>query len=109
MAQPILLLEGFYAAEELPLLIRHRLIPVVHRLEQLDALLDANWPADLPVYLKLNTGMNRLGFDAEGLALAQQGTDRQGGEHRTDDAFRRCRRTAGIDRQVERFKAMTAG
>ncbi|MFN6961957.1 MAG: alanine racemase, partial [Rhodocyclaceae bacterium] len=47
---PILLLEGFYEVEELPLFIRHRLIPVVHRRDQLEGLLAAGWPADLPVY-----------------------------------------------------------
>lgn len=72
LALPILLLEGFYSAAELPELIRQRLIPVVHRPDQVQALLDAHWPADLPVYLKLNTGMNRLGFDAAGIAGAHR-------------------------------------
>jgi len=60
--QPILLLEGFFEATELPLLLRHKLTPVVHNREQVDAL-DALAPgAGLDVLLKLNTGMNRLGM-----------------------------------------------
>lgn len=72
ITRPILLLEGFYAAAELPLLIQHRLIPVLHRLDQVTALLAAHWPADLPVYLKLDTGMHRLGLDRAGLLAARR-------------------------------------
>jgi len=63
--QPILLLEGFFEADELPLLAEYGLTPVVHSLEQVDMLTSAALPARLQVYLKLNTGMNRLGLSAE--------------------------------------------
>jgi alanine racemase len=65
LRQPILLLEGFFAADELPLLAEHRLTPVLHTLEQVETLATTALPVRLPVYLKLNTGMNRLGFSAE--------------------------------------------
>ena len=64
---PILLLEGFYAAAELPLLVQHRFTPVLHCMEQLRVLTEARLAAALPIYLKLNTGMNRLGFNADEL------------------------------------------
>lgn len=63
--QPILLLEGFFEADELPLFAELGLTPVVHCLEQVEMLATAVLPARLPVYLKLNTGMNRLGLSAE--------------------------------------------
>ncbi len=63
--QPILLLEGFFEADEIPLLAEHGLTPVVHTLEQVEMLTSAALPARLPVYLKINTGMNRLGLSAE--------------------------------------------
>ena len=63
--QPILLLEGFFEADELPLFAELGLTPVVHCLEQVEMLATAALPARLPVYLKLNTGMNRLGLSAE--------------------------------------------
>lgn len=109
LSLPILLLEGFYAADELPLLIRHRLIPVVHRLDQVGSLLDANWPADLPVYLKLNTGMNRLGFDAEGLALAHQALAGRVANIVLMTHFADADGPRGVAWQIERFKAMTDG
>jgi alanine racemase len=61
--QPILMLEGFYDADELPSFAEYSLTPALHSQVQVDALLATVLPARLPVYLKLNTGMNRLGFD----------------------------------------------
>ncbi len=63
LRQPILLLEGFYREDELPLIAEHRLTPVLHTMQQVRALVDAGLPTRVPVYLKLNTGMNRLGLD----------------------------------------------
>ena len=60
--QMIVLLEGFFNADELPLLAQHGLTPVIHCHEQLEILLHAEMSAQLPVFLKANTGMNRLGF-----------------------------------------------
>jgi len=68
--QPLMLLEGFYTADELPLFSRYRLTPVLHSLPQVQALVDARLTTPLQVYLKLNTGMNRLGFDRNELRVA---------------------------------------
>jgi alanine racemase len=60
--QPILLLEGFFEASELPLLVEHSFATVVHSEDQL-RMLEAERPSPpLDVFLKINTGMNRLGF-----------------------------------------------
>ena len=68
--QPLLMMEGFYDAGELPLFAEYRLTPVLHRLDQVEALRAAALPVRLPVYLKLNTGMNRLGLAADELERA---------------------------------------
>ena len=68
--QPILLLEGFFEADELPLFAEYGLTPVVHALEQIEMLTGAALPARLPVYLKINTGMNRLGLSLESFPAA---------------------------------------
>ena len=60
--QPILLLEGFFDAADLAVCGEYGLIPSVHRSEQLQMIAAAALPQPLPIYLKLNTGMNRLGF-----------------------------------------------
>ena len=61
-AQPILLLEGVFAEAELAVVTEHQLSLVVHTQEQIEWLKHAWSPVRIDVFLKLNTGMNRLGF-----------------------------------------------
>ncbi|MCK6406860.1 MAG: alanine racemase [Rhodocyclaceae bacterium] len=70
--QPILLLEGFFTADDLELVAEHRLSLVVHRLDQLQMLRRVGLPLRVPVYVKFNTGMNRLGFRPEALAALRE-------------------------------------
>ncbi len=72
VTQPILLLEGIFSAGDARAVVEHRLTTVVHCLEQLELLL-ASVPGDAPlaIYLKLNTGMNRLGMTAVDLQKAR--------------------------------------
>jgi alanine racemase len=62
--QPILLLEGFFETADVLLCAEYRLTPVVHCIDQLAMLRAAALTVRLPIYLKLNTGMNRLGITA---------------------------------------------
>lgn len=65
ISQPILLLEGFFHADELADIQRHNLDIVVHhevQLLALENLLPAHNNAGLSVWLKVDTGMHRLGF-----------------------------------------------
>lgn len=62
---PILLLEGFFQPEDLQLIDRYRLVTAVNSDWQLQAIAEARLQAPLDVYLKLNSGMNRLGFAPE--------------------------------------------
>ncbi len=58
----ILLLEGFFSEGELPDLAQRRLATVVHDIEQVRMLETNVLPRPLEVFIKINTGMNRLGF-----------------------------------------------
>lgn len=58
---PIVLLAGFMNEVELASAIEHDFQPVVHSIEQLD-LLENRRTGALTVWLKVDTGMNRLGF-----------------------------------------------
>ncbi|ABB75408.1 alanine racemase [Nitrosospira multiformis ATCC 25196] len=60
--QTILLLEGFFDIDELSWIEQYRLSTVVHHPEQLAMLEAVRRRATLDVFLKLNSGMNRLGF-----------------------------------------------
>ena len=68
----ILMLEGFYEPSELPSLSAAGLALVIHRLDQIDTLAAAKIPVPLSVYLKLNTGMNRLGIPLDESQLAYE-------------------------------------
>lgn len=59
---PILLLEGFFSPDDLPLIDQYKLTTAVHSEWQLAALAQARLSAPVDVYLKINSGMNRLGF-----------------------------------------------
>ena len=72
MSQPILLLEGFFTAADLAACVEHRLSVVIHCLDQLQILRHARLPRRLPIYLKLNSGMNRLGLVARQLPTARE-------------------------------------
>ena len=74
LRQTILLLEGFYAADEIPLIVEHSLTAVIHSMRQVDLLVRSSAAKDarLPVYLKLNTGMNRLGLNENELDQAMR-------------------------------------
>jgi alanine racemase len=58
----ILLLEGFFDLAELPWFSQHRLSAVVHKAEQVEMLERTPLAAPIDVFVKLNTGMNRLGL-----------------------------------------------
>lgn len=68
IAARILLVAGCFAAGELAEAARHDLQIAVHDDWQLRALLAARLPRPLGVWLKIDTGMHRLGFAPEAVA-----------------------------------------
>ncbi len=68
--KPILLLEGFFGAAEIELFDQHRLATVIHHDEQIGMLESARLRAPIEAYLKINTGMNRLGFAVSAVPAA---------------------------------------
>jgi len=74
--QPILMLEGFYDVEELPAFAEYGLTTVIHSRAQAEAFCSAPLPCKLPVYLKLNTGMNRLGLNPDEVPAVREMIDR---------------------------------
>jgi alanine racemase len=70
VTKPILMLEGFFKAADIPLLHKYGLTPVIHNPEQVEMFKAAPHPSELEVYLKVNSGMNRLGFASDGVRPA---------------------------------------
>src|SRR5258705_4278735 len=107
--RPILLMQGFYSADELGAIAANGLTTVVHDAEQLAMLEKASSPSKIPVYLKLNTGMNRLGF-AEGEFRDAIGRLRRcAGEITLMTHFADADGKRGVKWQLERFGEMSAG
>lgn len=68
--QTILLLEGVFQAQELASVASYGLDVVVHSSQQLNMLLHAQLVKPVHVHLKMNTGMNRLGFTPDNYIAA---------------------------------------
>jgi alanine racemase len=108
--QPILLLEGFFSRDELPLLAEYELTTVIHshhQIEWLDAYPRKN---GLAVWLKLNSGMNRLGFSAEEFPAAME---RLKSHRAVRDVtlmthFAQADEAPGVAAQHARFEQLTA-
>lgn len=60
--QPIVLISGFHHSEELSALDEYQLDFVVHQPEQVEVLARYKFDYAPQIWLKINTGMNRLGF-----------------------------------------------
>jgi len=61
---PIVLLEGFFSGDELAAIAHARLRPVIHREDQIVLLEKTRLEHRLDVWLKIDTGMHRLGIPA---------------------------------------------
>jgi alanine racemase len=75
--QTILLLEGFFGAEDLPVIAEYDLTSVIHsawQVAMLDAYPGSGTPGSgkLDVWLKVNSGMNRLGFAPQQVAQTME-------------------------------------
>lgn len=69
---PILLLEGFFHADELELFDKYRLTTSIHSNWQLKVLQNTRVHAPIDVYVKVNSGMNRLGFSPDKVSSVWQ-------------------------------------
>lgn len=60
--KPILLLAGFFCGAEVPLIAEHDLEVVVHHPWQVEVLERCTLPSPIRVWMKLDSGMHRIGF-----------------------------------------------
>lgn len=70
--KPILMLEGFFEPADIAVFQDYRLWATVHCQEQLDMLASAAPRTPIDALIKLNTGMNRLGFAPHRYVAAYQ-------------------------------------
>ncbi len=107
--QPILLLEGVFAGRDVRAVQAFDLTTVIHCREQLDLVLAHAEPEKpLAIYLKLNSGMNRLGFRADELSsIRQQLAAVSRSEVTLMTHFAEADGERGVDWQLEAFRRMT--
>jgi alanine racemase len=106
---PILLLEGCFEARDLELCSRLGLWHVVHCNEQIDMLAAHKTQHGHRVFLKMNSGMNRLGFKPERYRAAWTRLNAlpQVDEISLMTHFSDADTAKGIDTQLARFEAVT--
>ncbi|HEX6828294.1 MAG TPA: alanine racemase, partial [Burkholderiales bacterium] len=105
--QPILLLEGFFGPGEAPLFREHDLSAVIHCREQLE-MLSAFW-SPLDLFLKLDTGMHRLGFQERQFSAALERLSRSAAARSLTlmTHFARADEPGGVTEQLARFRSLT--
>jgi alanine racemase len=110
ITKPILLLEGIFRTDDVQMLARYSLTPVIHSIAQLEMLEKRVLERPIEVYMKVNSGMNRLGFTAEDVRIAwnalQAHPSVSGVTLMTHFADADGRE--GVAAQLEWFNAMTA-
>jgi alanine racemase len=107
--RPILLLEGIFRPQDIPLLVEYAITPVIHNPLQIE-MLDQVMPAKpIDVYLKVNSGMNRLGFTVETLLGAWRALHSHSRVHEVSlmTHFADADGPSGVRGQLDWFAEMT--
>ena len=111
---PLLMLEGCFEPRDLDLVTQYRLTLVVHGDMQLEMLQTIRVPRPIDVFVKLNSGMNRLGFSPEEYASAferARALQSRGvlGSVGKMTHFARADDAVGTGPQMDVFRRVTAG
>jgi alanine racemase len=64
ITQPIIVMTGFMTEDQLDLFFEHQLSPVIYHSSQLDLIEQYNTSSQIDAWLKVDTGMHRLGFSS---------------------------------------------
>jgi len=108
--QTILLLEGFFSPDDLQIIAEYDLATVIHNSQQLASLDVYPRRGNLQVWLKINTGMNRLGFAPEEVPAVMERLK----SHRAVKQvtlmthFSHADEAEGVAAQLERFNGLAA-
>lgn len=114
LANRILLLEGVFSADQLAAAAQARFELMVHSPEQLELLEALSGDAQVTAWIKVDSGMNRLGFRLEDFAAAYERLRRNARVHAdptlvTHLASADDRRDAKTPAQLAAFSDATAG
>ncbi len=107
--KPILLLEGFFKPQDVALLAEYRLTPVIHNLEQIEILEKSAQDVAIDAFLKVNSGMNRLGFTVDNVRIAWNALHNRPGMGQVTlmTHFADADGAGGVAAQLEWFNSIT--
>jgi alanine racemase len=112
ITHPIVVLEGVFAADQLEVAAKHDLQLVVHSFEQIAMLEQYAGGQRFAIWLKVDTGMNRLGFRAEEQEAAHSRLHACAavGEMRLLTHLAGAENAGGLETklQLDRFRALSA-
>jgi alanine racemase len=108
--KPILMLEGCFSPDDYRSAQSLYLTVVIHHAAQIDWLIAANLHKNLNVYLKMNTGMNRVGFmpGEYGAAFERLNALANVGNITLMTHFANADLSDGVTQAMERFNSVTA-
>jgi alanine racemase len=111
ISKPIVLLEGVFQPSDLAIVDRYSLTLVVHDLEQILMLERTRLLSQIAVVLKLNTGLNRLGFAGTQVRTAYGQLEASGKVAAISlmTHFADADGASGVAAQMARFAECTAG
>ncbi len=111
ISKPIVLLEGVFEPADVAIVDHYALTPVVHDTEQILMLERARLASQIAVLLKLNTGMNRLGFGGAQVRTAYSRLEASGKVATISlmTHFADADGAAGVAAQMARLAEWTAG
>jgi len=111
ITKPILLLEGIFQPSDLELVDRYGLMLALHDFDQISMLERARPSAPIAVWLKLNTGLNRLGFAGSQARVAYARLQASGKATAISlmTHFADADGAAGVAAQMARFAEWTTG
>ncbi|MCA3020347.1 MAG: alanine racemase [Rhodocyclaceae bacterium] len=103
---PILMLEGFFGEEEINIFANYNLTTAIRDVDAAKQLADADIQAPLDVFLKFNTGMNRLGISGpmSGFAIGLAATHKNFGKVTLMTHFATADGVQGVAWQMKRFE-----
>ncbi|KVV55400.1 alanine racemase [Burkholderia ubonensis] len=108
--KPVLLLEGIFEPADVELADRHRLEVAVHCDAQLDLLIAAKPQRPIDIQLKMNSGMNRLGYRPDAFRAAWERAAGAPSIGKITLMMHFANADEGeIDWQLDQFDAATAG
>jgi len=110
-ARRILLLEGFFRGDELTEIAARRLAVVVHHIDQVRMLETATLSKPLEVFIKVNSGMNRLGFKPDEVQSVAQRLSRAASVAalRLMTHLARAEEDDGLQEQLQAFDSACKG